>query len=496
MGEQNSSPIQKQCIACRESIVADALICPKCRSPQKPQRWANTLSILKWIGGLTAIISLVIGVKQVSGIVKEWKERDKAVNQIVVASKMLVEMRDYQAAWEISKKATIVAPSSKKAFDQQVDVGLAWIRDIHRQKGKKTYSEIIDPLILTLSQGAGDANPNRAATVLAHIGWANFWRLRDEKAKYEIETYFSHAIKHNPEDTYANLFKGYWLLNIHYKGKRKKDGKSRLSDAMAHFSKAVKTNKNTHFVNEWMISALTGSNVPGADVEAIKIANEWRKQNIVSFEQYKSTPYWLLEEFEYLYRQQLSKGTFLPRLMSELSVQEIKDTYLWLLNQNERKDWDIPKIFYLGLMSEAGGDLKSAYDNYVEVFTDEEFLRNYGSYARAALCRLLVKILDNEGTTTEVQIPNTVEKTIVFDDQYRFETDRNLFITKLSGGASNDDGLMIGDNLLMIDKEPIVSFPKIDQIRQDVLSGKRAYADLLILRESKLIYYRVLKEKE
>ncbi|MCP4672307.1 MAG: hypothetical protein GY857_13495, partial [Desulfobacula sp.] len=140
MGKENLSPIQKRCIACKENIMPDALICPRCRSAQAPQRWMAFFSILKWIGGVTAIISLIVGVRQVGGIVKDWKERDEAVHQVVMASSMLLEMKDYKSAWEIVKKATTIAPSSQKAFNQQVDVAIVWLRDIWVQKEKKTYS--------------------------------------------------------------------------------------------------------------------------------------------------------------------------------------------------------------------------------------------------------------------------------------------------------------------------------------------------------------------
>ena len=143
MAEQDSSSIRIPCIACRENILPDALICPKCRSRQNPQRLATLLSFVKWIGGVTAVISLIIGVKQISGIVKDWKERDDAVRQIIVASNLLVETRDYQLSWKIAKKAITIAPGSQKAFNQQVDIAMAWLRDIWRHKNKKTFSEIL-----------------------------------------------------------------------------------------------------------------------------------------------------------------------------------------------------------------------------------------------------------------------------------------------------------------------------------------------------------------
>ncbi len=118
MNEKDSTQIQKRCIACREKIAAGASICPKCRSTQKIQWWSNLLAAFKWIGGFTALISLIIGVKQVGSILTQWKETDKTIKDIVTSSEMLVEMKDYQTAWKINQKATSIDAGSNIVFNQ------------------------------------------------------------------------------------------------------------------------------------------------------------------------------------------------------------------------------------------------------------------------------------------------------------------------------------------------------------------------------------------
>ena len=505
MIEQDSSPIHKQCIACRENILPDALICPKCRSHQKPRRWITLLLVVKWIGGVTAVISLIIGVKQISGIVKDWKDRDKAVHQIIVSSTMLVNMRDYQAAWQIAKKATALAPSSQKAFDQQVDVALAWLKDIWVQKEEKTYSEIIDPLILTLSQGAGDDNPNRAAKILSHIGWANALRLKDKKVHYEVERYLIQALKYNPESTYANLFRGYWLLSKYNKNE---DNKNKLSDSMAHFAKALNNGENSHFVNKWYVYALTGSYVIGADVEAFKIANAWRKQKHVPVEQSDiknvlGTLHW---DF-YSLNDQLPEKGFPRRLIKELSFQDIRDTYLWLLSEGEsdrRVSQDLRSIMNLGHIAEAADELETAYDYYVELLNKAKGSSSgYQETVGICLCRILTKCLEKGVTLPGVQSPDTFASTIVLNGQEKFgftlHSTVGNDITELYEGPAKKGGLIIGDILLKIDNDPLEGmgryrYAKLDQIRQDIISGKIPYADLFILREKKIICYRIVKE--
>ena len=487
---------QKQCTACREMILKGALVCPKCRSPQEPQRWGTFFSVLKWIGGFTAIISLIIGVKQISGIVQEWQERDEAVNQIVTASRMLVDMKDYRAAWEIVQKATTIAPSSQKAFDQQVDVAMAWLRDLWVQKGAKTYSEIIDPLILTLSQGAGDKNPRRSAEVLAHIGWANYWREKDRKAEYEIDGYFVRALELNSDDAYANLFRGYWLLQKYGKNENQKRN---LSDALAHFSRAHTSDVNPYFVNEWVVRALTQSSTAGADVEAIKIANNWRKQNNVPLDtaEKESVLYQILDEFDATFRGQLSGGSLLPRLIAALSVLDIRDTYLWLFNQIEdkRSHWDLAKKFHLGLMSEAEGKLNSAYANYIELLDEVRgSVSGYRKQARIALHRVMLNCKDNKETACEDLIPGTIANTIFLNGQPLLGIQlehSGMHLKKVFDGPAKQGGLLPGDIFLMIDDDPLLDSEQLENPKKETISGTRTSFDLLILRERNILKYRI-----
>ena len=53
-----------------EFIQSGAKICPQCHSYQSPQRWKILGMFLKWIAGLTAIITLILGAKQPNDIIQ------------------------------------------------------------------------------------------------------------------------------------------------------------------------------------------------------------------------------------------------------------------------------------------------------------------------------------------------------------------------------------------------------------------------------------------
>jgi hypothetical protein len=324
-------------------------------------------SVLKWIGGLAALLTLAIGVKQVGDIVTEWRDREVAVKQFVQAARMQTDLRDYPGAWQVIQHGLTIAPASHIALEQQVEVAMAWLRDIWRQKGKKAYSDIIDPLMPTLYRGAVSGDTEHRADVLAHIGWANHLRLRDKRAFYEVDEFFRHALERNPTNTYAHLFWGYWIL---YRENQEKYEGDRLEIAKRHFAAAVKTEKHRQYVNNWRLLALSRTYVTGADVETIRAANELRQRNQQLASWVRSA---VLERFSGLYRTQFTEGEFLDRLFQHVSPTDLLAIYRWLSNDIDFEGdhpFGMPlenHKFVIAILTEATGDLRGAIDRYTSL---------------------------------------------------------------------------------------------------------------------------------
>ena len=72
----------KHCIACIESIHKDAKICPFCRSSQHiSPSLSVTLNIIKWIGGITAVVSLLLAVTQLNNYLEGWLEKREMIDE-------------------------------------------------------------------------------------------------------------------------------------------------------------------------------------------------------------------------------------------------------------------------------------------------------------------------------------------------------------------------------------------------------------------------------
>jgi tetratricopeptide (TPR) repeat protein len=498
MVEQDSTQTQKRCIACREKIASDASICPKCRSSQKLQWWTNLLSVFKWIGGFTALISLIIGVKQVGSIITQWKEKDKTIEEIVVSSEMLVEMKDYPTAWKIIQKAASIDAGSNRAFNQQVDIAMEWLRNIWLQKHQKEFTKSIEPLILTLSQSVGTEDTNRAASILAHLGWANILRLKDGKAVYEVNSYLERALKLNPNDVYALMFKGYWLLVEDSSGVED----NLLSEAIKLFNKALKTNGNDQFVREWSIIALTESNLEGTDIEAFKLVNNWRKEGLSPEGQLYGE---YIESKLLNFDPHLSEKSFVKRIMRDFSVNDIRDTYLWIVRQNLSQPENLTRKtkLNLGILSEASGDLISAFKYYASA--------SYSNYPvgcrdcpRFKLERITKELLNTNEDDFLKLFPekcegslflsaDSNERKILSSNGISIYHDSIFAIRDLRDGTAKKAGFMIGDIILLVDNI-FLDQSNYNNIFLDVFNGKKPFSIIVIVREDNFICYKVEKE--
>jgi len=370
MGE-NKNFEKSHCTACMEEIRAGARICPHCHSPQSTQRWKGIGNLLKWVGAITAVISLVVGVRQLNTIYGEWSDRRASIEQFVKAADFQLDLKDYPGAWQIIQECLAVDAMSPKVLKKQVQVAVAWTRDPWRHKQKKKYTEILAPLMPVLFRGAVYDDKQLAADALAHIGYANFLRTIDSDSIYEIDEYFRQSLQKDPSNTYGHLFWGYWILHHSNKIQYQRD---RLEIAKQHFSAALETQRDRSYVGDMCLLALSNSRVVGADVETIRVARDLRKSDrIISI----SAKIGCLELFNEVYLTQFREETFLDRLYKQLSPEDVLATYMWLSRDIDFRfvrPFGMPyenHRFVLGLLKEGKGDFQDALADYVAASTTE-----------------------------------------------------------------------------------------------------------------------------
>ncbi len=326
MEEQQLRP----CRFCLGPIHPDAKICPACLSPQTTSIYASAGNILKWFGGIAAVVSLIIGVTQVSSIVQSWSEKRQAVEELVQASYLRDKAGDYQAAWQLMEDALKLDPSSALARKKQVFLAMKWLRYLNRGFGfsdDKKKDLVIKTILPVLYRGAVIKDSTLAADTLAHIGLAGFIQGTKQRI-YRINplTQYEQALDKDPANVYGHTFIGQWII---YKQRREECEQETLDKALHHFSAALATGKDHHYVQEAKFTSLLDCDVLGKTI-AIREANSIRlKESLLDLDirldlikLYK--PLWYMGDQSVRWKKEIES------LLGALSPKELFDTYVWL----------------------------------------------------------------------------------------------------------------------------------------------------------------------
>ncbi|MEW6520991.1 MAG: PDZ domain-containing protein [Thermodesulfobacteriota bacterium] len=264
----------KPCIACQEPIRPQASICPHCGSSQSGGAWKFLGTALKWIGAVTALISLVAGSFQLNGLLQNSRERAESVGKLVRAADMQIEYNDLDSALQLVEQALTLEPGSRAAGERQVTVAMLLLRrgfDYDR----KGYREKIDSLLPVLYRGAVDADPVRAADSLAHIGLANRIRQFDQNKKFPVKEYFARAVALDSNNVFAHVFWAECCLSAD----TRLDCGNNLETAEQHFSLAMRDGRQQDYVRRQRFDRLRGTSVEGADILLIgDMITAWRNK--------------------------------------------------------------------------------------------------------------------------------------------------------------------------------------------------------------------------
>ncbi len=167
--------------------------------------------MLKWVGGIVTVISLVLGVRTLLEHYDRWQEERAAIDELVSASEWLSQAGNQRQAWTLLERANELSPSSLRVRSAQATLAMTWLRDFraHREEA----AGILDSLTEVLYRQLSDADADKTATVLGHAGRAEVLRLDfGIAAQIDPDELIDQALEANPKNGYANTFKAHWLL--------------------------------------------------------------------------------------------------------------------------------------------------------------------------------------------------------------------------------------------------------------------------------------------
>ena len=328
-------------------------------SAQGPRNRLGTL--LKWVGGVTAVLSLFFGLYQLTQLVADVRERQRQVAELYEVGKDQQDVGDYESAWASFEKAVKSAEAGgllakltgslskeqRRSRDAQEDLAMAWVENMKVPQGK-TFSNVVNPLVPVLTRGATGAGGVRKADLLAHVGWANFLISRDGVLKLDIDEKYSEALRLDPDNPFAHAMRGHWLIV----------NGDHLMEAQQEFAAALKSGRERQFVRKLQLAALQWVRTDEDMFEIIRVFNEMRKDNESLPEETRSR---ILRDIYSMYREEL-----LAKLDQILPADEHLATYQWLLQGSDATKSN-DQTFFLARLSEAAGDCDRAQRLYVFV---------------------------------------------------------------------------------------------------------------------------------
>jgi tetratricopeptide (TPR) repeat protein len=212
---------------------------------------------LKWVGSITAVLTLVFAVQKLLQGQAESSARDREIGELMQIAARQQQSGDYALAAESLQSAakltesggtvarlfgSLDAASAKLRVARQ-DLSMAWLDDMTVPQGQ-TFAGMVEPLLPILEQGVLTAEPARRADLLAHIGWGYFLRSRDGKRLDPLAQY-QQAVAADALNPYAHVYWGHWLL---WNG-------GAFTDADAHFKQALQADRTRPLVRRLQLSA-------------------------------------------------------------------------------------------------------------------------------------------------------------------------------------------------------------------------------------------------
>ena len=223
---------------------------------QPVTKWLDTP--LKWIGAITALISLVLGLSEVTKVFSESGERRRHVEELQRVASEQQNSADYPAAWasldEASKEAdkgSDFANLLGRLDEQrlavrtaQEDLAMTWLRDV-RVPGGGRFSDVVDPLAASVTRGIVSASGVRKADLLGHLGWAYFLKSRDGSTAGKPDEAYQQALDIDPTNPFAHAHWGHLIMWR----------RGSVDEASRHFTAAVSSGRERPYVRRIQLAA-------------------------------------------------------------------------------------------------------------------------------------------------------------------------------------------------------------------------------------------------
>jgi hypothetical protein len=217
---------------------------------------------------LLAVVAVVLsgGVWLGVSSLIEGREQTRQVASVLKQGELQASSGNYASAWSNLEEASAVQPRSAEVADAQERLAMEWLRNARGSQLGGSLRAIADKVAPVLSRGAAAGKGERAADLLAHMGWCDFLRSREGVGGLDPVLNYRRAIEIDPRNVFAHTMWGFEIL--------RKGGS--LAEANRHFAIALESKREREYVRHMQFSALLWVQNPDLQNEAVRVANEMR----------------------------------------------------------------------------------------------------------------------------------------------------------------------------------------------------------------------------
>jgi tetratricopeptide (TPR) repeat protein len=270
-------------------------------------------TFLKAVGAVAAVVSLLLGLNQITGVVQQLRVHHKEFAEAMASGEQESRRGDHAAAFRSFRHAAELDPVDREAQARETQAAMLWLETVHAQD--HTFTEVANQLLPVLDNALAKARGPVAGDIIAHIAWANFLRYREgQREGIDIDDNLKAAFAADTNNVYAHAMSGFWILWQ----------RGDLQSAKSHFSAALATGRVRPYVRGLQLSALTNHDSPEADAEALRVANEMRKSGETIDASHRERIFWSN------FSSRLHSRDGLVASLSVLSPQDTEATYDWL----------------------------------------------------------------------------------------------------------------------------------------------------------------------
>lgn len=231
-----------------------------------PASSSTPTRVVKWIGAATAVISLILGARQLITIATDRAQRNRDSAEFTALARQQAGRGEFAEAWRSLDRAEERARTEATGA-ARLDVAFKWLEE-GRPGPDQPFSRITDAVVPALDRALLDPQHPRRADTLAHMGWATFLKWRETGTGDPVSLY-KQALAIDPQNVYANTMLAHWLM---WKGES-------LSTARPYFDTAIASGKERPFVRAFQLAAVRNRSNDAGDAELIRVVNSIRQQN-------------------------------------------------------------------------------------------------------------------------------------------------------------------------------------------------------------------------